>query len=154
MTLRHLARQLAQSALSASHPKGAPRAPKLPAQSLSALQFFVAVGALFGGVALLSTPDGRFLHMPTSLLRGTPFRDFFLPGLLLTFGVGGSALAGGYVAARRHPATGLWGLTSGLVLIVWILSEVALIGYLHWLQLAYLVLGLIIAVLGARLRQD
>lgn len=140
--------RLLSSAFSISLPARTERAPKLPAMSLSALQLFVSVGALFGGVALASSPSGAILHMPLSLLAGTPFRDFLIPGLILAIAVGGTSLLGGYVAARRHPDTFLWAILSGITLTLWIAIEVALIGVLHWLQPFYFLLGVLIAAIG------
>ena len=44
---------------------------------LSAL--VLALGAIAGGLSLMMAPDGSILEMPISLLKDTPFVDFFYP---------------------------------------------------------------------------
>lgn len=53
------------------------------------LLVWLGLGALAGGAALVAAPDGSVMHMPLSWLAGSPFPDFFVPGLILggLFGV-------------------------------------------------------------------
>ncbi len=50
---------------------------------------FLSLGAFVGGIPLLMDPTGVLLKLPISLLEGTPFSSFLIPGLILTlvFGV-------------------------------------------------------------------
>jgi len=50
---------------------------------------FLSLGAFYGGIALLISPDGSMFQMPASLLEKSPFDDFLIPGLILliTFGI-------------------------------------------------------------------
>ena len=56
---------------------------------LIALLGFLSLCAFYGGIALLLSPDGSFFNMPLDLLSNSPFKNFFIPGLILlsTFGV-------------------------------------------------------------------
>jgi len=89
---------------------------KLVAVLEGILQAFVALGALPCGVLLMIDPSGAMLNMPLSMLKGSPFADFFWPGLVL-FAV------------------------MGLGLMIWIFMQVSLIGGGHWLQYLYFALG-------------
>jgi len=44
---------------------------------------WLSVGALYGGVALILKPDGSFFNMPVDILKGSPFMDFLIPGIIL-----------------------------------------------------------------------
>jgi hypothetical protein len=50
---------------------------------------FLSIGAFYGGIALIIHPDGSLLQMPVELLANSPFKSFFIPGiiLLITFGI-------------------------------------------------------------------
>jgi hypothetical protein len=50
---------------------------------------FLSLGAFYGGLALITSPDGSMFKMPVEMLSGSPFTDFLIPGiiLLLTFGI-------------------------------------------------------------------
>jgi len=59
------------------------------------LLVWLGLGAIAGGAALVAAPDGSIMHVPLSWLAGSPFPDFFAPGLILggLFGVGSFAVA-------------------------------------------------------------
>lgn len=50
---------------------------------LYVLQAFLGLGAIAGGLGLLSDPSGRMMGMSSSVLERSPFSDFLIPGLLL-----------------------------------------------------------------------
>lgn len=56
---------------------------------LIALLGFLSLGAFNGGIVLIISPDGSFFNMPSDLLSNSPFKSFFIPGIILltTFGV-------------------------------------------------------------------
>jgi hypothetical protein len=49
---------------------------------------FLSLGAIFGGGALMIYPGGELLRMPTSNLGTAPFKNFFIPGLILFSALG------------------------------------------------------------------
>jgi len=60
---------------------------KLVCIALVVLEAFVALGAVAGGIALLT---GTFAQgIPVAWLQGTPFSDYTIPGLVLAIVVGG-----------------------------------------------------------------
>lgn len=62
---------------------------KLSLYLLIFLLGFLAVGAFYGGIALIISPDGSIFKMPVEILTNSPFSNFLIPGivLLLVFGV-------------------------------------------------------------------
>ncbi len=88
--------------------------------------------------------------MPVTLLAGSPFSDFLIPGLVLFFVVGGSNIAGGILAMSGHRRGAQASPVAGVVLIGWISTQMALLGYLHPIQLVYFGLGVLIVILAAR----
>ena len=47
------------------------------------LLFVVSANALFAGYSFMSDPSGQGLKTSVILLRFSPFKDFFIPGLIL-----------------------------------------------------------------------
>ncbi|MBX7108165.1 MAG: hypothetical protein K1X61_05900 [Chitinophagales bacterium] len=108
---------------------------------LNLLLGFVAMSATFSGLLLIIHPDGSTLNLSTSLLSGTPFNDFSIPGLILSVVVGGTHLAA-IVQNMKHATSRYnWSMAAGIVLAGWIIVQLLLIGETHWLQLLYLVIG-------------
>jgi len=44
---------------------------------------FEAFGAIYGGITLMNDPTGKSLELPVSLLEGTVFSSFLIPGIIL-----------------------------------------------------------------------
>lgn len=86
----------------------------------------LSIRALLGGTALLLAPSGRIVGLSTTTLAGTPFGDYVVPGaiLLIAFGIGPIIVS---VALHRHRWWGwIGGVAIGILLLGWILVEVAL----------------------------
>lgn len=118
---------------------------KLPAtlRWLSAIDLFVAVTAIFGGVTLFTDPSGRSLGLPVSLLERSPFETYLIPGLVLAVLVGGFALFAGVAHLVRWRFAGQASLFAGLVLVGWIVVQVLLTRELHWLHGLYFGIGVV-----------
>jgi hypothetical protein len=114
-----------------------------------ALEIFLGVGALFGGGALILAPDGHLLGMPTTLLVGSPFSSFLVPGIILFTLVGLAPLLAAAVTALRQAFAPLAAVAIGLTLIGWVSVEMVVLAGLGSLAWAfYLVLGTCIAAIG------
>jgi hypothetical protein len=119
----------------------------LPRHALPALLVFVALNALGGGIYGLAGAEG----VSTEWLEGTPFRDYVIPSVILLVAVGGSSLVAaigvfGQASWARRAA-----FVAGVILLMWIAVQVALIGYQLWLQPAFFVIGLLVLILGGLL---
>ena len=119
---------------------------------VSALALALALGAIPAGIALMASPDGSLLGLPPSILAGTPFADFTLPGLVLAAVVGGSTLAAAVQALRDAPSAPRLALVAGLLVVGWIAVQVALLGSLSPLQPVVGGLGLALVALAWRPR--
>lgn len=85
----------------------------------------LSIRAFVGGGALLVSPSGTLVGVPTEPLESTPVSDFFLPGavLLLVFGLVPATVCYGLYTKRwwAWPAA----ITVALALLVWIIVEIA-----------------------------
>ena len=97
-----------------------------------ALMVFLAIqalGATAGGIGLVQDPVNN-IGMPLSMLEGSPFSDYLIPGLILLMVVGLLPVVVLYGLARRRQ-WGWWlAAATGAGLVIWIITEVVLLGYL------------------------
>jgi len=114
---------------------------------LVAVDGFAALSALLGGVMVAT---GWPYAFPASWLRGTPFADYTLPGLILGIVVGGSAGVATVLTIKYARAGAAASLVAGVVMMGWIVGEVAILAVYTWLQPVYLAVGLSMAVLAVR----
>jgi hypothetical protein len=113
------------------------------------LEIFLGLGALFGGGALILGPDGHLLGMPTSLLAGSPFPSFMVPGIILFTFIGVAPILAAAITLRRQALAPIAAVVVGMMLIVWVSVEMVVLaglGSLAWAM--YLVLGACIATIG------
>jgi hypothetical protein len=111
--------------------------------TLGVLLAFAALTAFGGGYYAISGANG----VPTSWLEGSPFRDYFIPGLVLFVLVGGSFLfASISVFARFHFAR-VAVFCAVIIVFLWLTVKVSIIGYVSWMQPTTAAAGIIILVL-------
>jgi len=121
---------------------------------------FLALGGLYGGIAMLTDPSGGSLQM-TEVLPLLPVPDYTLPGLFLLFMMGLTPLFLTYgLLARPNWAWTTpisrwnnhhWSWTGtvalGLILALWLIVEGVMIGF-HWpIQYVTAVNGILILAL-------
>jgi hypothetical protein len=111
---------------------------------------FLGISSLAGGSGLLVDPSGQALGLPVELLEGSVFPDYLVPGLVLFFVLGVAPLVVAWGLWRRTSWSRLAVPLVGLALMIWIGVQIVVIGYAGDppLQLAYLLLGLSILVVG------
>jgi hypothetical protein len=126
---------------------GIPR-PELHAAGRTAIAFLVLVGlgALAGGIALVSRPDGSVMQFDVALLAGSPFADFLVPGLVLggLFGIGSLVVAA--LGARHSRPAPFLAFGIGCAQMIWIVVELGIIKELSFLHPTMFTVGLVIAV--------
>jgi len=118
---------------------------------LFALVVFQAISGLAGGIGLVGDPSGANVQLPIGWLTGTPFSSYLIPGLilLLILGVGPLIVSVGLWRKCRWATPAAMAI--GIALVIWIVVEIGMIGYIHNppLQLIYGLLGVGILVLAA-----
>jgi hypothetical protein len=118
---------------------------------LIACDALVGVTAIGGGAALAAGLEGD--RYPAGWLKGTPFRSYLIPGLILVVMVGGSAAAAA-VLTFTAAQLGAWiSILAGVILIGQIAGEIRLLRQpVHWIEVIYIAAGTLMAALGLTLR--
>ncbi len=115
------------------------------------LAAFAAVSAVAGGYGVASTNG---LGMPMAWLKTTPFANYLVPGLILGFVVGGSALVATILLVIRHPLGYIVAFGAGAIMLGWIIGEILLIQQFSWLHVVYALNGVLLMVLAAWLELE
>ena len=117
---------------------------------LSFLVLFQGLSGIIGGTALIIDPSGELLGIPLKWLDGSSFPDYLIPGIILASILGIYPLIAFIGLLRKQ----YWAITAtrnlGFALIIWIATEIIVIGYKSEppLQLIYGILGLIILLIS------
>ena len=117
---------------------------------LGFLLLFLALNAFFGGWYGMSGAPG----IPTDWLAGSPFTSYFIPSLILAVVVGGAFLTAGVAVFEGTWWRGQAVLAAVVIAIGWLTVQVAIIGYVSWMQPATAIATLVIAVLASLTRDQ
>jgi hypothetical protein len=119
--------------------------------ALIVIQLLVMVNAFAGGFYGLNGAKA----IPRAWLDGSPFHSFFVPSLFLFVVIGGGMLVATIVLLRKSRLAPWASLGMGVLLMLWIVVQVSIIGYVSWMQPTSFAAGAAIAVLaGALLRGE
>lgn len=113
---------------------------------------FVAITSTISGLLMVSSLDGGILNLQYSLLQGTPFKNFRVPGILLTLFVGGTNLLAVFYNIQRHQNRYNWAMAGGMMISGWIIVQMIMINTVHWLHFIYLGAGIIIMLISFQLK--
>ena len=105
---------------------------------------FGAVNAFAGGYYGMAGAE----DVPKEWLEGSPFENYFIPGLVLFVVVGGSFLAAAIAVSARLPVARTVASAAGAIVLGWLVAETAIIGYVWWMQPATTIGGLLILLLA------
>lgn len=112
---------------------------------------FLALSAIAGALPMLTHPTGGPGLMPLTLLQHSPFHSFLIPALLLLSANGLLSLWALFLTVQRHPGYGWWVGAQGFVLTGWLVVEIVImysVDGLHWLQILYGIVALVLIVAG------
>jgi hypothetical protein len=99
---------------------------------LVTIESIVGASALVCGVIMVFGDLG----LPERVLDQTPFESFLIPGLILSFVVGGTLLTAVALKLKDHRASQLVSFVAGVILLGWIVVEAYMVHEGRALQLA------------------
>jgi len=109
---------------------------------------FIGLGAVYGGVMLISDPTGWKIGLHTGMLKYSPFSDFLIPGIILLIVLGMGSLVTCALVTLRSGRYAMWIIFFGFAIAIWISVQMLMLRQVYFLQLLFGVIGLTIIVLG------
>ena len=104
------------------------------------LLLFNAISSVGGGIALITD----VIPEQVEWVQHNDFPSLYFPGVILMAIVGGSAALAAVAMVKRSLGWELASLLSGMIMVFWIIGEVASIRGFHLLQAVYLVTGVLV----------
>jgi hypothetical protein len=117
---------------------------------LGVLLAFVALNAFAGGYYGMSGAES----VPLAWLDGSPFHNYFVPGLILLIVVGGSLLFAAIAVFARLRVARPAAFGAVAVLAIWLTVQVAIIGYISWMQPTTATVGFVVFILTLLLPKE
>jgi hypothetical protein len=111
---------------------------------ISFLFLFIALNAFGGGFYGMSGAK----DIPIQWLERSPFKNYFIPSFILFILVGGSSLTASISVFKKFKTGKFTAFFSAIIILVWIVVQVLIIGFVSWMQPAIAGLSLIILILS------
>ncbi|RPH31560.1 MAG: hypothetical protein EHM93_13070 [Bacteroidales bacterium] len=119
---------------------------------------FLGLGAIGGGGALIVSPTGKLLGMPLSMLKNSPFNDFFVPGVILFSILGITPIMLIFFLLKKTECklaekinffkdmhwSWTYSIYIAFTLIIWIQIEMMFLCAVHWVHTFYMFLAIAI----------
>ena len=120
---------------------------KFVRNALGILLLVLAINAFGGGYYGMAGAK----NIPTEWLKGSPFSNYFIPSLILLVGIGGSALLAAIFVFRQYTQARKAAFICGIIVILWLIVQVTIIGYVSWMQPTTAVAAILILLLAWKL---
>jgi len=117
---------------------------------LGAIQAFIGITAIAGGLRLIANPNG-LPDFPIEWLINSPFPNYFFPGLILLIVIGVGYVVSATLTFFKKGLSGSMAALVGLCLILYMTVEIWFVGLRNFLQPLYFVLGGVVLIFGLNL---
>jgi len=112
--------------------------------ALGILLLLVAINAFAGGYYGMAGAK----NIPMEWLKNSPFHNYFIPSLILFIVIGGSSLFAAVTVFRRDRFGRKASLLCGVIILIWLGVQIAIIGYVSWMQPATAIAAVLIIFLS------
>ncbi len=114
-----------------------------------ALLYLNGLTAIGGGMVLIIDPKGSILQLSVSLLSGSPFNNYLIPGIILLVFNGFFSLFTLYFTIKKKPYFPYLIIMQGCILFLWLSTQVIMINYFFApLHITYYLLSLFLIISG------
>lgn len=114
----------------------------------------VAFTGLLGGWTLMANPSGSSIQLSPDYLKATPFKSYFIPGVILFSAVGAGGVVVFILIMLKSRFYEIAIAIYGLILAGWITIQVYLIREVNYLQAIYIVAAAYFILLGVKLLME
>jgi hypothetical protein len=122
-------------------------------RTLVGVELATGLAAMIGGLLLMIQPDGSLLAADTDDLRGSPFTNWAVPGLLLATLVGGGLTAAALWQWHQGHHAYLLSAAAGAGLIIFETAELNWLGF-QPLEVVFAIVGALIITLAGTSQQN
>lgn len=112
------------------------------------LLLLLGIAALTGGWELMNDTSGRSLGWTLDKLEGSPFEDYFIPGIFLFVFLGIISIAISILVFKKVKEYPILIISQGGILLIWIVIQAILIWEFNLLHLICISSGLFIIASG------
>lgn len=108
------------------------------------LLFIIGLNALAAGYSFITEPSGNGLGISTNYLRYSPFRDNFIPGIILFTAIGIFSILAAMMAIKRKSIYPGLVFTEGCLLLGWIVIQVLMVEDINWMHITCFCIGIVL----------
>jgi len=104
--------------------------------------------AIYGGLNMITEPDGTNMQLSTELLRYSIFDDFLIPGVMLLILIGVSSIYTMVAVITSFKKYWLLVILQGVILACWLIIQIAMIHFISIMHLVLLIVAFLLILTG------
>lgn len=112
---------------------------------------FVGVTSVSCGAMMMIEPTGSLLWLDLHWLGHAPFKNYAVPGLLLTLVGSVHLIAWSFLKTTRNNSL-WWALAAGLLIVGYEVVQMFMLQMTYWLQYLYISFGFFIMLMSLQLK--
>jgi len=112
------------------------------------LQLLIGIGGIASGLMFIIAPDGSLMGFSTEVLIDAPFKDYLIPGILLLVIIGIGHIFAAILSFNKNRFSHFFDVVIGSAMAIWIIVQLAIIGYESFLQPLILTIAIIEILIG------
>lgn len=113
------------------------------------------IGALYGSWHLIYDDTGNSLQLPLSFLKNTPFKNYFIPGIILFIvnGIGSILVITSIIVKYKYYAELI--ILQGMMLTGWIVTQILMLQMFYLpMHLPFIIIGMLFIITGFTLKKE
>ena len=127
---------------------------KIARQISIVLLAVTAASAIYGSYHFITDPTGQTIGYSLAEIKGTPFKDYLVPGWLLLIFMGlGSVVSCGLAMQEEESYTN-YIMVQGGICMVWVLVQIIMLHHVTFLQLVFILIGIALVFSAKRIRKQ
>ena len=127
---------------------------KIARQISIALLAVTAASAIYGSYHFITDPTGQTIGYSLAEIKGTPFKDYLVPGWLLLIFLGlGSVVSCGLTMQEDESYTS-YIMGQGAICMLWVIVQLIMLQHLTVIQIAFVIIGTALVVSGKRISKQ
>ena len=112
----------------------------------------VAFSSSLIGLIMINNPINNIFIQDISLLTGTPFKNYFIPGILLIVMIGLPNMLVIYYFLKRSKKGYNWSMAGGIFIALFIIIQVSMDVPLHWVEIVFFVAAVMMVLITYQLK--
>ena len=127
---------------------------KIARQISIALLIITAASAIYASYHFIIDPTGHTIGYSLADIKGSPFKDFLIPGWLMLIFLGLGSVVSFGLTMQEEESYSNYIMGQGAICMLWVSVQSIMLQRLTFIQIAFVIIGIVLFFSGKRIRKQ